>query len=125
MYEPVFNSVIVQIDDKDGEWGSGNDDSMLGKSFSKGTFITWGTLIPEATHLLSTEKAILELGKSLNALKGKKIMWNEGTEAGTLFEFDGKQFGMIYWWDIRGVLVGEIAKADQKVFPNLGLAGKL
>jgi hypothetical protein len=47
MYEPVFNSVLVQIDDKDAEWGTGNDDSMLGKSYSKGTVIRVGDLVAE------------------------------------------------------------------------------
>jgi hypothetical protein len=37
-------------------------------------------------------------------------MWNEGVEAGTIFEFDNKLFGMIYWWDIRGVLVNDVAE---------------
>jgi hypothetical protein len=45
MYEPVFNSVLVQIDDKDAEWGTGNDDSMLGKSYSKGTVIRIGNIV--------------------------------------------------------------------------------
>lgn len=106
MYEPVFNSVLVQIDDKDAKWGSGNDESMLGKSYSKGTVIRIGEFINTKEHPLITDV----INKEVNQLKGKQIMWNEGVEAGTLFEFDGKQFGFIYWWDVRAVLVNEKAK---------------
>lgn len=103
MYEPIFNSVLVEINDKDAEWGSGNDESMLGKSYSKGKVIRVGTILPtQAYPVISTEEVPSMYG-TINQLKGKQIMWNEGTEAGTTFEFDGKLFGMIYWWDIRGV----------------------
>lgn len=99
MYEPVFNSVLVEIDDKDAEWGSGNDESMLGKSFSKGTVILVAAAVPTAAY--PEPPTMADIAK----FKGRKIIWNEGTEAGTTFEFDGKLFGMIYWFDIRGVKV--------------------
>jgi hypothetical protein len=106
MYEPVFNSVLVQIDDKDAEWGSGNDESMLGKSYSKGKVIQISdVLYPSGNAEQLNSAGIKEITPFINKLKGKSIMWNEGTEAGTTFEFDGKLFGMIYWWSIRGVLV--------------------
>lgn len=101
MYEPVFNSVLVMIDDKDAEWGSGNDESMLGKSYSKGTVVGVGDLIVSHDHPFVPDDHV----KKFDNLKGRKILWNEGTEAGTTFEFDGKLFGMIYWWDVRGVKV--------------------
>lgn len=104
MYEPVFNSVLVEIDDKDAEWGSGNDESMLGKSYSKGKIIRVGNLVAKADYPLN-EETHAELKSQLNNSVGRKILWNEGSEAGTTFEFDGKLFGMIYWFDIRGVLV--------------------
>lgn len=96
MYEPIFNSVLVQIDDKDAEWGSGNDESMLGKSFSKGKVIRIGDIFATKDY---------PSPPSYDSLEGKDIIWNEGAEAGTVFEFDGKQFGLIYWYDIRGVQV--------------------
>lgn len=103
MYEPIFNSVLVEIDDKDAEWGSGNDDSMLGKSYSK------GKVVRIAPYFVTTKEHPLPDGslvyEDTDKLVGKNIMWNEGAEAGTVFEFDGKQFGMIYWFDIRGVKV--------------------
>lgn len=104
MYEPVFNSVLVQVDDKDAQWGGGNDDSMLGKSYSKGQVIRVGTFIPKQEYPMDDAQAEIIL-KNIKSLEGKHIMWNEGVEAGTLFDFDAKQFAMIYWWDIRGVLV--------------------
>jgi hypothetical protein len=109
MYEPVFNSVLVEIDDKDAQWGSGNDESMLGKSYSKGKVIGVGDFIPDANHPTKIEVTNEDLKSYIRAkvlkLVGKSIMWNEGVEAGTTFEFDGKLFGMIYWWDIRGIKV--------------------
>lgn len=105
MYEPVFNSILVQINDKDAQWGSGNDESMLGKSYSKGTVIRVGNFIPSQAYPLPEYKG---LPLDLADFKGKQIMWNEGVEAGTVFDSpDGKQFAMIYWWDIRGVKVDD------------------
>lgn len=101
MYEPIWNSVLVEVDNKEAEWGAGNDESMLGASYSKGRLIQVGDLVGVPDHPIIVPDSANNLAK----LKGKRIMWNEGTEAGTLFEFDGKLFGMIYWWDIRGVLV--------------------
>lgn len=101
MYEPVFNSVLVAIDDKDAEWGSGNDESMLGKSYSKGTIVKSGDFIPDDKYDTDTLKEIMP---QIEKLKGKQIMWNEGVESGTTFDYDGKLYGFIYWWDIRGVL---------------------
>lgn len=100
MYDPVWNSVLVQIDDKDAKWGKGNDESMLGASFSKGKVIRIGNFHGTDSHPISTR-----LMKDVNSLKGKQIIWNEGAEAGTTFEFDGQLFGFVYWHDIRGVLV--------------------
>lgn len=99
MYDPSYNSVLVQIDDKDAQWGSGNDESMLGKSYNKGKFIKCG-------DVMETDK-YMDVGTvddELTGLVGKSIMWNEGVEAGTTFDHDGKLYGFIYWWDIRGVL---------------------
>jgi hypothetical protein len=105
MYDPIFNTVLVLIDDKDAEWGSGNDESMLGKSFSKGQIIRMGDFVATDKYPIETVKFV---AKDIARLKGQKILWNEGAEAGTTFEFDGKLFGMIYWWDIRGVRVDEV-----------------
>lgn len=113
MYEPVFNSVLVQIDDKDADWGGGNDDSMLGKSFSKGKIIRVGTVQSYKDTLL-TDISQKASQSDLDKLAGKSIMWNEGVEAGTTFEFDGKLFGFIYWWDIRGVLIDDEPKYSSK-----------
>lgn len=106
MYEPGYNSVLVEIDDKDAQWGAGNDESMLGKSFSKGKFIRLGEFAEDSKY---AEETLDEIWPELLKLYGKKILWNEGVEAGTTFEFDGKLYGFIYWWDIRGVLA-EVAK---------------
>lgn len=108
MYEPVFNSVLVQIDDEDAKYGSGNDESMLGKSYSKGTVIGAGGINAFKDTFLEAGNAIAT-AERIGDLEGKQIIWNEGAEAGTTFEFDGKLFGMIYWWDIRACKVGDNA----------------
>lgn len=103
MYKPKFNSVLVQIDDEDAKWGTGNDESMLGKSYSKGKIISIDTeLIATANYPLPKDER-REIAELITKLEGKDIMWNEGAEAGTTFEEDGKLYGMIYWHDIRGV----------------------
>lgn len=96
MYKPKFNSVLVEIDDADAKWGNGNDDSMLGKSYSKGKVIETGQYMPTSDYPQITHVDQFKF-------TDKDIMWNEGVEAGTLFEEDGKLYGFIYWWDIRGV----------------------
>jgi hypothetical protein len=96
MYKPKFNSVLVQIDDEDAKWGTGNDESMLGKSYSKGKVVEVAKAFPHRDYPVQPTMADLDL-------TGQDIMWNEGAEAGTTFEEDGKLYGMIYWWDIRGV----------------------
>lgn len=103
MYSPKFNSVLVEIDDKDAEWGSENSESMLGKSFSKGTIIaTPKALINVEQYRWFREEEAADMALQVAKLKGKQIMWNEGAEAGTTFEEDGKLYGFIYWYDIRG-----------------------
>jgi hypothetical protein len=103
MYQPLFNSVLVEIDDKDAEWGSGNDESMLGKSYSKGKVVKVGDLVATQTYPLVTSELDMLNSQYIKELPGKHIMWNEGAEAGTTFEEDGKLYGMIYWYDIRAV----------------------
>lgn len=102
MYEPIFNSVLVEIDDKDAVWGTGNDESMLGKSFSRGKVIRVGDPI-DTDQYADVDDIVDDLRK----LVGKNIIWNEGAEAGMTFEFDQKLFGFIYWYDIRGVKVDD------------------
>lgn len=103
MYEPLFNTVLVEIADPDSKWTS-SDDSMTGKAFSKGKVIRFGALSSTDKYLLD-DVELEDLNKTLTKLTGRSVMWNEGHEAGTVFEFDGKQFGLIYWWDLRAVKV--------------------
>lgn len=102
MYEPAFNSVLVEINDEDAKYGSGNDESMLGKSYSKGTFISMGLVMTTQAYPMSTEQ---ESGVAdvIGEFEGKSIIWNEGAEAGTTFDVGEKKYGFIYWYDIRGV----------------------
>jgi hypothetical protein len=94
MYEPKFNSVLVEIEQD--EWGGGNDESMLGKSFNKGTVVSAGDLLDTRDHPINGMKV-----EDITDLFNKQIIWNEGAEAGTTFEYDGKLYGFIYWYDIR------------------------
>ena len=102
MYNPSFNTILVEL--QADEWGGGNDDSMLGKSYREGMVVSLGLLVPTQAYpfdsLSETHKAFLaETEKCI----GKHIMFNEGVEAGTVHEVDGKVYGFIYWYDIRGV----------------------
>lgn len=96
MYQPKFNSVLVEIDDKDSEWGGENTEHSGGKSYNKGKAVAIGECI--ATEAYPVVPLTIEA-----QYLGKDILWNEGCEAGTLFEHEGKQYGFIYWSDIRGV----------------------
>lgn len=93
MYKPSFNTILVEL--KAEEWGGGNDDSMLGKSYREGVVVDVGQYYPTADYQ--------EPPQNIGQLRHKHIMFNEGVEAGTVHEEDGKVYGFIYWWDIRGV----------------------
>ncbi len=104
MYSPKFNSVLVEIDNKDGEWGGSGDDTVLGKSFHKGKVIKIGLVIPTQQYPIIEQVSLNGLvGDTLIDMLGKDVIWNEGCEAGTTFEFEGKLYGFIYWSDIRAV----------------------
>lgn len=103
MFKPQFNKVLVEIDDKEAKWGSGNDESMLGASYREGTAISRGQLIPTADHpSVLSDKGFDATSVAIDHVIGKTIMWHEGTEAGTVFEENGKKYGLIYWFDIIG-----------------------
>ena len=104
MYQPKFNSVLVQIDDTDAAWGGGNDESMMGKSFHKGRVVEIGKeLFPGGSAGELNPQGMIDISPLIRDLVGKDIIWNEGDEAGTTFEEDGKLYGFIYWYSIRGV----------------------
>lgn len=101
MYQPKFNSVLVEIDNKDGEWGGSGDDSVMGKSFHKGKVIRIGQAMETQGYPLPADLKYFD--SLLAEYLGKTIIWNEGDEAGTTFEHEGKLYGFVYWWNIRGV----------------------
>lgn len=101
MFKPQFNKVLVEIDDKEAKWGSGNDDSMLGASYREGRLIECSDKI-----FRTNEQPLIDIELIVNTVRdmvGKTIMWHEGTEAGTIFEENGKKYGLIFWFDIIGV----------------------
>lgn len=98
MFKPKFNSVLVEINDEEAKWG-GSDDSMLGASYREGKVIATGDYFSTKDYPVRPEDIV----PLIEAMLGKTIMWSEGHEAGTVFEEDGKKYGLIYWWDIRGV----------------------
>lgn len=103
MYKPKFNHVLVEIDDKGAEWGKSSDGNIGGEVWREGTVLELGELVPHKDYPLNTVEAFDLLVKHIRELKGKQIMWNEGHEAGTVFEENGKKYCLIYWWDIIGV----------------------
>lgn len=102
MFKPKFNHVLVEIDDKDGKWGKGNDDSFGGETFREGKLLELGEIFSTADHPL-TDDALIDIYERLNELVGKTIMWNEGHEAGKVFEHGDKKYALVYWHDIVGV----------------------
>lgn len=99
MFKPMFNHVLVEVDDKDKAWGGGNNENIGGVAYREGTVISVGSYVPTAEYPLINDLVDIFLLEA----PGKHVMWNEGHEAGTVFEEDGKQYGFIYWWDIIGV----------------------
>lgn len=99
MFKPTFNHVLVEIDDKDAEWGKSSDGNIGGEVWREGKVLDWGEVYETPDHSVPNE----ELVAILEPLNGKHIMWNEGHEAGTVFEENGKKYCLIYWWDIIGV----------------------
>lgn len=101
MYKPKFNQVLVEIDDKDAAWSPGNDDSFGGESYREGKMLEIGTLLrTQEYECIDLDEELLP---SLGKLIGKTIMWNEGHEAGKVFDHDGKKYAFISWYDIIGV----------------------
>lgn len=103
MFKPKFNKVLVEINDEEAKWGSGNDDNMLGASYREGVFIKRGCLVSTKDYPIEGNYYKSTVIDELHDMVGKTIMWHEGTEAGTVFEEDGKKYGLIYWFDIIGV----------------------
>lgn len=101
MFKPKFNKVLVEINDEDAKWGSGNDGSMLGASYREGKLIDVGEFVQTADYPLE-DKLIIRVREEIDHLVGKTVMWHEGTEAGTIFEEAGKKYALIYWFDIIG-----------------------
>lgn len=105
MYKPLFNKVLVEIDDQDAKWGSGNNENLGGEAYREGKLIESNVTFPfvYGDLLLPDDLDPEEVINELHSLEGKTVMWNEGHEAGTVFEEDGKKYALVYWWDIIGV----------------------
>lgn len=100
MYKPKFNHVLVEIvESLEAKYNknSGNE-NMGGEVYREGKVIEIGLMMPTRDYpgIPSTE--------SFNdTVINEQVMWNEGHEAGTVHEHDGKKYALIYWWDIIGV----------------------
>lgn len=104
MYKPKFNQVLVEIDDKDATWGKGNDDSFGGETFREGKLIDWAICsFPSGDYAHLDLRQWTNILAEVEGMKGKTIMWNEGHEAGKVFDHDGKKYAFISWYDIIGV----------------------
>lgn len=103
MYKPKFNKVLVEINDKDAKWGGQSEDNLGGVVYREGIVVEAGTIMPTADYPFVTVNHNSTMQEDIDAYAGKQVMWNEGHEAGTVFEEDGKKYALIYWWDIIGV----------------------
>jgi len=106
MYKPKFNHVLVEIDDNAAKWGKSDDGNLGGEVYREGRVLE----VPDRGNLFAfgdTKEMPFEsqefLIATLASYVGKQIMWNEGHEAGTVFEHGGKKYALIYWFDIIGV----------------------
>lgn len=102
MYKPKFNHVLVEINDKDAKWGAGDDGNIGGVVYREGSVIEVGDLVITHEYPLPNDGLLL-LEEALKLFVGKQVMWNEGHEAGTVHEENGKKYALIFWWDIIGV----------------------
>jgi len=99
MFKPLFNKVLVEIDDKDAQWGKSSDSNLGGEVYREGKILAVGQYIPTSEYPVINDIVDIFLMESV----GKQIMWHEGHEAGTVFEENGKKYALIYWFDIIGV----------------------
>lgn len=98
MYKPKFNHVLVEIDDKDARWGT-NEENIGGVVYREGVICSVGHIVPTSEYPLSQVDTAF-ITKALPI--GQKVMWNEGHEAGTVHEDNGKKYALIFWWDVIG-----------------------
>lgn len=103
MYKPLFNQVLVEVDTESDKWGTGNDDSMLGKDYREGTVIEIGDVVPTADYPEVPVDRVPVVHTTLPKLVGKQVMWNQGHESGKTFEHEGKMYALVFWWDLVGV----------------------
>lgn len=102
MYKPLFNQVLVEVDTDSDKWGTGNDDSMLGKDYREGMVAKVGHFITTSDYPLTPEEQ-KDVTQMFIELQGEHVMWNQGHEAGKTFEHDGELYALVYWWDLVGV----------------------
>jgi hypothetical protein len=96
MYKPKYNQVLVEIDTTNEKWGK-ETDNLGGVVYSEGKVIIIGKTLPTSEYPVPPSN--LELQEEFS---GQDIMWNEGHEAGKVFEYDQRKYALIYWWDIAG-----------------------
>ena len=100
LYRPLGNTVLVELIDEDEVYGTGNDDSMMGLSYQFGKLLEVGPMFSTADYPLNADvvKGVLD-----DLTPGQRIIFNKGAEANASFTHEGKQYAMIFWWEIRGV----------------------
>lgn len=114
MYKPQFNTILVEIPiDK---WGQGNNEGILGKSYRDGKIVSSNLFTTTREYPNLTADDVSDLTRDF--VPGAEIRWNEGVEAGTVWDGERdengeitKLYAFIYWWDIRGV---KITSDDKK-----------
>lgn len=103
MYRPLFNQVLVEVDTESDKWGTGNDESMLGKDYREGIVVSIGLIVPTNDHPFPGGAVDTIVLDTIEGTIGKQIMWNQGHEAGKTFEHEGKLYALVYWWELVGV----------------------
>lgn len=118
MYAPLFNHVLVEVDDTEAAWGGARDESagLLGASFNKGKLVDYGLIFPYGDSSRLGD-GIEYIGDQIKILKDKPVMWHKGHEGDSVFEHDGKKYALLFWWDLVGVGDDD---SNAVVFPDQG-----
>jgi hypothetical protein len=100
MYKPLFNKVLVEIQESPEDKYGKTDDNLGGKAYREGKVLDVGPCCSTADYPLTGA----DLLEALSSIKNDStVMWHEGHEAGTVFEENGKQYAFVYWWDLCGL----------------------
>lgn len=111
--KPLNNHALVEIQREYTEVVRYNKDEVL----QRGTVINVNFSNYHITgmggmRILESDAEYKALTAELDSLVGCTVMWSEGTEAGTIFKHEGKEYALIPFWRLIGFEPKERVTAD-------------